>query len=89
MKYKIFKVINDRFAVWYKDIENDKNLLGVYKVIDLYTPTREARFGKRYKARKGQTQSILDSQAISAAISAFPSKKRSYVKPEDRETKIK
>ena len=71
MKYIFDRVINERYAVWYKEILNKKGVLGAYKVIDLYPGTREKRFVKRYKAKQGQDQESLDTKAMYAAIRAF------------------
>ena len=76
-KYKIDRVINDRYAVWYMNFDEGKNKLGVYRIIDLYKGNRDTRFAIRLKARgkdKNKRQEQLDSLAIDNAIRRFGNK---------------
>lgn len=75
-KYKIDRVIGGRFAIWYKEITNKKNLLGVYKILDLYSNSKEISFARRYKARPDQTQEILDNAFISKGINRLKTLKK-------------
>lgn len=75
-KYKIDRVIGERFAVWYKEIKDKKNLLGVYRILDLYSSSKNISFAKRYKARQGQTQEAADSIFISKGINRLKALKR-------------
>ena len=68
--YKIDRVVDDRWAVWYQEI-NAKGKLGVYKIIDLYPGTRPAKFAVRWKVNGRKTQEQLDSQIIFNAIKNF------------------
>ena len=71
-KYKIEKVMNDRYAVWYMPFPKSKgSRIGVYKIIDLYKTTRETRFAFRYKPREGQTQEQSDLAIITNCIRNF------------------
>lgn len=71
-KYKMEKVVNGRFAVWYMDIPNDKSKLGVWRIIDLYPGTRPTRFAFRKKVRgKEKTQEQLDEILLGNAIRNF------------------
>lgn len=75
-KYKINKVIDDRYAVWYMDFEKDKNKLGIYRVIDLYPGNRDTRFAIRWKVKgKEKTQEQLDEIIIDNAIKKFGNKR--------------
>lgn len=59
--YKFEKIMYDRYAVWYMDIPNHKNKLGVWRVIDLYPGTRPTRFAFKWKVRgKDKTQEQLN-----------------------------
>lgn len=79
-KYEIKGVINDRWAVWYKDFDKKRgNRIGVYKIIDLYSGTRKCRFAFRYKPREGQSQEVSDSLIISNCIGNF--NKTPYLNP--------
>ena len=70
--YKFEKVIEDRYAVWYKEILNDKSKLGVWSIIDLYPGTRPTRFAFRWKVRgKEKSQEQLDEQILSGIIRNF------------------
>lgn len=75
-KYKIDRVIGGRYAVWYKDIEDKKNLLGVYKILDLYSSSKNTSFARRYKARPNQTQETIDSTFISKGINRLKALKK-------------
>lgn len=78
-KYKIEKVMYDRWAVWYMGFEKPQGKkIGVYKIIDLYKNTRETRFAFRYMPRKGQTQEQSDNAIISAAIHFFYKDKNAF-----------
>jgi len=68
--YKIDRVVDDRWAVWYQEI-NAKGKLGVYKIIDLYPGTRPAKFAFRWKVNGSKSQEQLDSQIIFNAIKNF------------------
>lgn len=71
-KYKIDKIINDRYAVWYMDFEKEKGKLGVYRIVDLYPGNRDTRFAFRWKVKgKDKTQEQLDNMAIEIAIKKF------------------
>lgn len=75
-RYKINKVIDDRYAVWYMDFEKDKNKLGIYRVIDLYPGNRDTRFAIRWKVKgKEKTQEQLDEIVIDNAIKKFGNKR--------------
>ena len=71
-KYKIDKVVYDRWAVWYKEFDKqDGKKIGVYKIIDLYSGTRKSRIAIRYLPRKGQTQEQSDTAIINNTIHFF------------------
>lgn len=71
-KYKIDKIVNGRYAVWYMDIPNNKSKLGVWRIIDLYSGTRETRFTFRKKVKGTEkTQEQLDEQILGGAIRRF------------------
>lgn len=71
-RYKIEKVENGRWAVWYMEIPNSKSKLGVWKIIDLFTSTRETRFAFRKRVKGTEkTQEQLDEQILSGAIRRF------------------
>lgn len=71
-KYKIEKVINGRFAVWYMETPADKTKLGVWKIIDLYPGTKPTRFAFRKKVRgTDKTQEQLDEIILGNAIRYF------------------
>lgn len=71
-RYKIDRVVNDRWAVWYMGFPNSKSKLGVYRIIDLYPGTRPTRFAFRWKVKgKDKTQEELDAQIINNAIRYF------------------
>ena len=70
--YKFEQVINDRYAIWYLAFPKRKgNRIGVYKLIDLYKPTRETRFAFRYRPREGQTQDQSDNAILVNCIRNF------------------
>ena len=70
--YKIEKVVNDRWAVWYKEFEKRQgHKIGVYAIIDLYPGTRITRYAYRYTPREGQTQEQSDNFIINNAINNF------------------
>lgn len=70
--YKIDKVINDRFVVWYMDFkQKKKNKIGVYRIIDLYSSNKETRFAFRYKHRENQTQEQSDNSILMNCINNF------------------
>ena len=73
--YKFDRVVNDRWAIWYKEITNSKNKLGVWKVIDLYPSTRPTKFAFRWKVKGDKTQEMLDEQIVSGAIRFFYKKR--------------
>lgn len=71
-KYKIEKVMNDRWAVWYMPFPKRKgSRIGVYKIIDLYKTTRETRFAFRYKPREDQSQEQSDLAILTNCIRNF------------------
>lgn len=71
-RYKIDKVINERWAVWYMEFPKDKSKLGIWRIIDLYPGTRPTRFAIRWKVKgKEKTQEQLDEQIIAGAIKNF------------------
>ncbi len=75
-KYKIDRVIDDRYAVWYMDFKNDKGKLGIYRVIDLYPGNRDTRFAIRWKVKgKEKSQEQLDNMIIENAIRKFGNKR--------------
>ena len=75
-KYKIESVLYDRWAVWYKMFPKNKGArIGVYKVIDLYSGTRNTKFAFRYKPREGQSQEQSDNLILSNCIRNFYKKK--------------
>jgi len=70
--YKIDRIVNDRYAVWYMDFNNEKGKLGIYRVIDLYPGTRPTRFAVRWKVKgKDKSQEQLDNMIIDGAIRRF------------------
>lgn len=78
-KYKIDRVMYDRWAVWYKDFEKPEGKkIGVYKIIDLYSGTREARTTFRYLPREGQTQEQSDMAIIVNKIHMFYKSKKMF-----------
>lgn len=68
--YKIDRVVDDRWAVWYQEI-GKKGKLGVYKIIDLYPGTRPTKFAFRWRVNGSKTQEQLDEQIINNAIRNF------------------
>lgn len=71
-KYTIEQVINGRWAVWYKNFPNGKYKLGVWKIIDLYSGTREKRFAFKKKVKGTEkTQEQLNEQIVSGTIHRF------------------
>ena len=71
-KYKIQEVIRDRYAVWYMPFDKKKGKkIGCYKVVDLYSGTRNTRFAFRYLPREGQTQEQSDNLILANCISNF------------------
>lgn len=71
-RYKINRIVNDRYAVWYMDFKNEKNKLGIYRVIDLFPGTRPTRFAVRWKVKgKDKSQEQLDNMIIDGAIKRF------------------
>ena len=70
-KYKIDKIINNRWAIWYMEIPKSKNKLGVWRIIDLYSGVRTTRFAFRWKVKGDKPQEIFDNQLISKAIHNF------------------
>lgn len=70
-KYKIDRIVNDRYAVWRMDFEEEKNKLGIYRIIDLYKGNRDTRFSIRWKARGNKDQEQLDTLAIENGIKRF------------------
>ena len=70
-KYKIDRVVNERWAVWYMEIPKSRNKLGMYRIIDLYSGTRETRFAPRWKVKGDKTQEVFDNQLIFRAIRNF------------------
>lgn len=71
-RYKIDKVINDRWAIWYMDFPKDKSKLGIWRIIDLYPGTRPTKFAIRWKVKgKEKSQEQLDNQIIEGAIRNF------------------
>ena len=71
-KYKIEKIVNDRWAVWFMDIENSKNKLGVWRIIDLYSGTRNTRFAFKWKPRENSKRpQFTDDQIITHTIKNF------------------
>ncbi len=78
-KYKIDKVAYDRWAIWYKEFPKNKgSRLGVYKIIDLYSGTRNTKFAFRYKPREGQTQEQSDNAIINNTIHFFYKSKNTF-----------
>ena len=77
-KYKIDRVVEDRWAVWYQEI-NAKGKLGVYKIIDLYPGTRPAKFAFRWKVNGSKSQEQLDEQIIGNAIRNFYRNNKNFV----------
>lgn len=74
--YKIEKVVNRRFAVWYKETPNDWGKLGVWKIIDLFPGNRNTKFAYRWKVKGHEkTQEQLDEQILGNAIRFFNKKK--------------
>ena len=70
--YKFEKVIEDRYAVWYKETPKDKGKLGVWSIIDLYPGTRPTRFAFRWRVRgKEKSQEQLDEQILAGIIKNF------------------
>ena len=77
--YKIEKIVNERYAVWYMNFPKKRgNKIGVYRIIDLYSQNRETRFAFRYLPREGQTQEQSDDLIISNSIFNFY-KKRTFL----------
>jgi len=75
-KYVFKEVLYDRWAVWYKDFNKKKgSKIGVYKIIDLYSGTREKKFAFRYLPREDQTQEQSDNLILSNATRNFYRKK--------------
>lgn len=71
-RYKIDKVIKDRWAIWYMDFPKDKSKLGIWRIIDLYPGTKPTRFAVRWKVKgKEKSQEQLDNQIIENAIRNF------------------
>ena len=71
-KYKLDKIINNRYAIWYKDILNDKNKIGVWKIIDLYSESIFKKFAFRLKVKgKNKSQEELDNQILNNTIKNF------------------
>ena len=80
-KYKIDRVMFDRYAVWYMDTPEDKSKLGVWKVIDLYPGTRPTKFAFRWKVKgKDKTQEQLDEQILNNTIKNFNKTKTIFMK---------
>lgn len=78
-KYKFEKLINDRYAVWYKETPKEKGKLGVWKIIDLYFNNKPAKFAFRWKVRgKSKTQEQLDEQILENATVNLKKVNRSY-----------
>ena len=78
-KYKIDRIMYDRWAVWYKEFDKqDGKKIGVYKIIDLYKGTREARTTFRYLPRTGQTQEQSDEAIINNKIANFYKTKKLF-----------
>lgn len=75
-RYNIEKVVYGRWAVWYMEIPKDRSKLGVWKIIDLYSGTRETRFAFRKRVKGTEkTQEQLDEQILMGAIRRFYKKK--------------
>ena len=75
-KYKIEKVVNGRYAIWYIETPNDRGKLGVWKIIDLYPGTRPTKFAFRWKVKgHDKTQEQLDEQILEKAIRFFNKRK--------------
>lgn len=75
-RYKIEKIINERYAVWYMAFPKKKgNRIGVYRIIDLYSNNRETRFAFRYLPREGQTQDQSDDLILVNSIYNFYKKR--------------
>lgn len=71
-KYKIVKVVNDKWAVWYYQFPKRKgSRIGCYKIVDLQSGIREARFAFRHKPREGQSQEQSDDLIIMSCIRGF------------------
>lgn len=71
-KYKFKELQEDRWVIWYKELENQGNRIGVYKIFDAYKNGRKnARFAVRYKPRKGQTQTESDNLILAKTIRDF------------------
>lgn len=88
--YNIEKVVNGRFAVWYKPTPNDWGKLGVWKIIDLNKGNRKTKFAYRWKVKGHEkTQEQLDEQILGNAIRFF-NKKKIYrgTKYENAETAV-
>ena len=78
-KYEIKGVINDRWAVWYKDFDKKRgNRIGVYKIVDLYSGTRETKFVFRWKVKGNKTQEVFDEQLIAGGIRNFYKNKNTF-----------
>ena len=74
-KYKLEKIVNDRYTVWYMPFQKKKSSrIGVYKIYDLYKVSKDARFAFRYTAKEGQSQAMLDDSIISNVITNFNKK---------------
>ena len=71
-RYKIDKVIDERWAVWYMDFPKDKSKLGIWRIIDLYPGTRPTRFAVRWKVKGAEkSQEQLDEQILAGTIKNF------------------
>jgi len=73
--YTVDRIVNDRYVVWYMPFQKKKgNKIGVYKIFDLYTSKKNAKFAFRYTAREGQSQVMSDESIISTTIASFTRK---------------
>lgn len=72
-RYKLDRIVNDRWAVWYMPFESNKRgKIGVWRIIDLYTGTRPTRFAFQWKVKgKEKTQEQLNNQIIYGTIKNF------------------
>jgi hypothetical protein len=70
--YKFDRVVDERWAVWYKEIKRSKNKLGVWRIIDLYSTGKNLKFAFRWKVKGDEkTQEQLDQQIVMGAIRNF------------------
>ena len=71
-KYKWQSFVNDRWVVWYMETPKDRSKLGVWKIVDAYSPAKKVKFAFRWKVKGNEkTQSQLDNEILNNAIRNF------------------